>query len=149
MNKKIAGLIILIFFGLSGCARFDLGGQNQQSLPQISPNVSVSQAISLTQIKNFIGAEVANLLSEKEQAEAVNAQFNALQFSRPGVFRNWKGEIGVNGEMGATGKVSVGPYVRVNDLDCREFEHIVIIKTKKYSSSGTACREVNGSWSVV
>ena len=47
-----------------------------------------------------------------------------------------------------TGSVAVGPYVRVNNLDCRDFTHTVKVGGKDYVKKGTACREQNGNWAV-
>ncbi len=120
-----------------------MAGSTQARLPEQAPNVTTAQAISLIDISAFLGNDVAKLLSAKERDEAVSAQFYALQFGRPSVFRNWQGETG------AFGKVSVGPYVRVNSLDCREFEHKVTISDEVYVRQGMACREQNGGWDVV
>ncbi len=144
MNKVLIASILVGSLVLSSCARLEQeGGASLARLPQETPNVTTAQAISLTDISAFIGADVAKLLSQKERDEAVSAQFYALQFGRPGVFRNWQGETGANG------KVTVGPYVRVNTLDCRQFENIVTISDEVYERQGTACREQDGSWSVV
>ena len=51
--------------------------------------------------------------------------------------------------MGTTGSVAVGPYVRVNNLDCRDFTHTVKLNGTDYVKKGTACREQNGNWNVV
>jgi surface antigen len=42
----------------------------------------------------------------------------------------------------------VGPYVRVNLIDCRDFTHTVTVGGQNYARKGTACREADGSWSV-
>jgi surface antigen len=81
-------------------------------------------------------------LSDKSRAEAAAAQFHALQFGRVGAPRNW---VGDNGQSGA---VTVGPYVRVNLIDCRDFTHTVTAGGQQYTKKGTACREADGSWQV-
>jgi len=82
-------------------------------------------------------------MSDKDRLEAASAQFFALQFGRPGAPRRW------SGDSGATGKITVGPFVRVNNLDCREFVHEVTIDQTSFEKRGTACREIDGSWRVV
>lgn len=90
---------------------------------------------------DYLDASAVPLLSSAALSAANDAQFYALQFGRPGAPRNWS-------SGSASGQVSVGPYVRVNNLDCREFSHRVTVDGQTYSRSGTACREATGAWNV-
>jgi surface antigen len=109
-----------------------------------SPSQTTQAALQTTSVSSdFIDPAVVPLMTAKDSAEANSAQFYALQFGRPGAPRNW------TGDKGTTGSVSVGPYVRVNNLDCREFTHTVKLGGTDYVRKGTACREVAGNWSVV
>jgi surface antigen len=107
-----------------------------------APAVTRAAAASMTDVSSFIDPTALGQLSEKSKAEASGAQFNALQFGRVGAPRNW---VGDNGQSGA---VLVGPYVRVNLIDCRDFTHNVTVGGQTYSRKGTACREADGSWTV-
>ncbi|MDP1731777.1 MAG: hypothetical protein Q8L54_11520 [Devosia sp.] len=143
---------------LAGCA--SMGGGTSTNLAQGStlpqpkpmlqtaslqpaPAQQVATAQSMTDVTSFIDPAAIGLLSPKERTEAASAQFNALQFGRPGAPRSWQGD------RGASGNVTVGPYVRVNDIDCRDFTHTVSISGQSYVRKGTACRELDGRWSVV
>lgn len=106
------------------------------------PAESRAAAASMTDVSSFIDPGALGLMSEKSRVEAAGAQFNALQFGRVGAPRNW---VGDNGQAGA---VTVGPYVRVNLIDCRDFTHTVTIAGQSYEKKGTACREADGSWTV-
>ena len=90
---------------------------------------------------DYIDGGVLGQLGAAQRSAANEAQFYALQFGRPGAPRTWS-------SGGASGQVSVGPYVRVNNLDCREFSHRVTMNGQTYTKSGTACREVDGAWGV-
>jgi len=90
-----------------------------------------------------VDAAALAVMTAKDSAEANSAQFYALQFGRPGAPRHWAGD------KGTTGTVAVGPYVRVNNLDCRDFTHTVKANGQDYVKKGTACREQNGNWTVV
>src|SRR4051794_14280589 len=101
-------------------------------------------ALMTTSIANgFVDPAALSLMTAKDSAEANSAQFYALQFGRPGAPRQW------SGDKGSTGAVAVGPYVRVNNLDCRDFTHTVKANGQDYIKKGTACREQNGNWAVV
>ncbi len=105
---------------------------------------TVQTARLTTSIANgFVDPSALALMTAKDSNEANSAQFYALQFGRPGAPRQWAGD------KGTTGSVAVGPYVRVNNLDCRDFTHTVKLGGTDYVRKGTACREQNGNWNVV
>lgn len=108
-----------------------------------APSQQIATAQSLTDVTAFIDPAAVALLSQKEKSEAASAQFNALQFGRTGAPRTWQGD------RGASGQVIVGPPVNVNSLYCRDFTHAVTAGGQSFSKKGTACREADGSWSVV
>lgn len=109
-----------------------------------TPAQTTQQALLTTSIANgFVDSAALAAMTAKDSAEANSAQFYALQFGRPGAPRQWAGD------KGTTGSVAVGPYVRVNNLDCRDFTHTVKLGGKDYVKKGTACREQNGNWAVV
>lgn len=108
-----------------------------------TPAQTTQQAMLTTSISNgFVDTTALGLMTAKDSQEANSAQFYALQFGRPGAPRQWAGD------KGTTGTVAVGPYVRVNNLDCRDFTHTVKINGQDYIKKGTACREQNGNWTV-
>lgn len=115
--------------------------------PAITP-ASVSAApvqtasVGMSDVTAFIDGSVVSRLSGKDKSEASSAQFNALTFGRPGAPRSWAGD------KGTSGSVTVGPYVRVNNIDCRDFTHTVTIDGAPFAKKGTACREADGTWTV-
>jgi surface antigen len=109
-----------------------------------SPAQTTQAALQTTSIASgFVDPAALTLMTAKDSAEANSAQFYALQFGRPGAPRQWAGD------KGSTGSVTVGPYVRVNNLDCRDFTHTVKVAGTDYVKKGTACREQTGNWAVV
>jgi len=108
-----------------------------------SPAQTTQQALLTTSVSNgFVDSGALALMSASDSAAANSAQFYALQFGRPGAPRAW------TGDKGTTGSVAVGPYVRVNNLDCRDFTHTVKVGGQEFVKKGTACREQNGNWAV-
>ena len=104
--------------------------------------VATASTAGLSDVTAFVDPTAIAKLSAKDKAEASSAQFNALTFGRPGAPRAWAGD------SGATGNVLVGPYVRVNNIDCRDFTHTVTIAACPTRKKGTACREADGTWTV-
>ncbi|WP_127145669.1 hypothetical protein [Pelagibacterium montanilacus] len=114
------------------------------SLPSPEPSgesANIQQARLDSSGFRYIDGAALPRLSSGARTAATDAQFYALQFGRPGAPRTWN-------SGGASGSVSVGPYVRVNNLDCREFTHRVTVEGESFSRSGTACRESDGGWNV-
>lgn len=109
-----------------------------------TPAQTTQQALLTTSVSNgFVDSAALASMTANDSAQANSAQFYALQFGRPGAPRAW------TGDKGTTGSVAVGPYVRVNNLDCRDFTHTVKANGQDYVKKGTACREQNGNWAVV
>lgn len=150
MQNSIRALLILPAFALTACATAPtlmpvatgttLGAIDPAQLS--APAETRAAAASMTDVSAFVDPAALSQLSDKSRAEAAGAQFNALQFGRVGAPRNW---VGDNGQSGA---VTVGPYVRVNLIDCRDFTHTVTIGAQTFVKKGTACREADGSWTV-
>lgn len=150
MNKFARALLILPALALTACATAPALSP-VASAPTLTtidpvqlqaPAVTTAAAASMTDVSSFIDPTALGQLSSKSKAEAAGAQFNALQFGRVGAPRNWVGD------SGQSGAVMVGPYVRVNLIDCRDFTHNVTVAGQTYSRKGTACRETDGSWTV-
>lgn len=153
---RLTILVLAATSFLAGCSRmsgtpvYQAAAPQTAALPPSQPTpVETSPAQQLEQqaagltVSGFVSASALPQLTEKDRTEASSAQFYALQFGRPGAPRNW------SGDTGATGKVTVGPFIRVNNLDCREFTHEVTISGESYTQSGTSCRELTGEWQVV
>lgn len=111
------------------------------SIEPIQPQVVAANATTAGDASAFIDAGAYAKLSGADRAEAASAQFNALTFGRPGAPRNW-------GKGGTSGSITVGPYVRVNNTDCRNFTHVVTIAGAASTKQGTACKDALGSWTV-
>lgn len=113
-----------------------------QTAPVVTPAQQVATAQQLTDVSAFVASDVIPKLTSNDRAQAAGAQFNALQFGRPGAPRAWQGD------KGTSGNVLVGPYVRVNSIDCRDFSHTVKLGGQDFVKKGMACREADGSWTV-
>lgn len=134
-------------FGPRGSVPVNVLGQNASTSDQqsstIVAQVKPTDTFASATILNFIDPQAAAKMSEQEKTEAASAQFFALQFARPGVPRRWQGN------SGSKGTVTAGPFVTVNDLNCRDFTHEITVDQTSYTTQGTACREGDNQWQVV
>ena len=154
MNRFVLFATPILALVLAGCSSTGTSQVVQAPVVTQQPTIAqpmvptsaqtVQQARLTTSIANgFVDASALALMTAKDSNEANSAQFYALQFGRPGAPRQWAGD------RGTTGSVAVGPYVRVNNLDCRDFTHTIKIGGQDYVKKGTACREQTGNWAVV
>lgn len=149
-NFLRTAFVISAVLATTACARFDAGGlsnatssSQSASARQSTSVVTPSTEFTNSAILSFLPSEIVSQLSAREKTEAASAQFYALQYGRVGATREWIADSATRGE------ISVGPYIKVNELDCREFSHIVIVADERFSQSGTSCREQDGQWNVV
>lgn len=134
----------LIF--LAGCSRTaQIPATNIANLPA-QPSFQNPSPLSnerAVEISNFVDAQSYSQLSETDKIKAASAQFNALQFGRPGAPRKWVGSNGTKGE------IIVGPFVRLDGQDCRTFEHSISTSLATIKQSSTACRTKVGEWYTI
>jgi len=143
-------LVVAAVLVIAGCSRTAVQFPQQASLPV--PDATATQIASLTnperisnqsiQIADFVSPAAFSKMNAADKVEASSAQFFSLQFGRPGAPRSWKSSTGVRGS------ITVGPFVRVNSLNCREFTNTITIDDIDSVKSGTSCREADGRWFV-
>ena len=143
MSLVRTGLSIALVLTLAACSSTRMGSNVSPMALAPEPATATAAALEATEIGQFIDSRALSSLSDKERTEAASAQFYALQFGRPGAPRLWQGD------QGNSGKISVGPYVRVNARDCREFTHDVMTSAGDYRRTGMACRLEGGTWEAV
>lgn len=144
LRLAFAGGLLLLLAACSQSARFSGDLASGPATPPATPlsSARVQASISALDITGFVDPAALALMTDSDRVEATSAQYNILQFGRPGAPRNW------NGKTGNSGEISVGPFVRVNLLDCRDFTHTVKIASQSFRKSGTACRTQDGKWEV-
>lgn len=108
----------------------------------IQPREQTQVAMAMTDVSGFVDPAALRLLGEGARTQAAAAQFNGLEYGRPGAPRDWQGGDG------SSGRVTVGPDLNVNNLRCRNFTHVVTVSGKAYSRTGQACREPAAGWMV-
>lgn len=90
------------------------------------------------------GADVGLSLTERDREKALKAEYEALEYGRPGQPTRWRDRRSGNG-----GEITVGSTYQVNRLECREYTHKVSIGGRNRVVRGTACRQPDGVWRVV
>ncbi len=153
-NLIFRGLAILFALALlAGCSRtIPFSGQqapasplppvSEPSQPLLTAPPAQVATLSIT-LSDYVDAATLSLLSQADRTEASNAIYYALRFGRPAAPRRW------SGSGGKSGSVTVGPYVRQNAMECRDFVHNVTLGQETKTFEGRSCRNEQGAWRVV
>ena len=93
-------------------------------------------------IGGVIGNEIGASLDAQDRKLAMDAEYRALEYGKPGAATEWRGRGGY-GEV-----VAAAPY-RVNDYSCRDYTHTIYINGRPEVARGTACKQPDGTWRPV
>lgn len=161
MTPIFRALSVAALLALAGCGTNDASNYSQGPMlgamtPSASDDTStdtnvanvpppsqvVTTGVQNLDISAFVDPGAFRQMGDNAKSQASSAQYYALQFGRVGAARSWSGENNV------TGQINVGPYVKVNNRDCRDFTNVVNVGAKSFTKRGTACREDSGQWTV-
>ena len=78
-------------------------------------------------------------LSPRALKSALDAEYQALEFSTPGQPVKWSAG-------GASGEVTAATPYQVGEQNCRAYEHTVFAAGDPATARGTACRNEDGTW---
>jgi surface antigen len=95
-------------------------------------------------VGGFLGNRIGAALDDDDKKRAYAAQLQALETGPSGAPVAWR-----NPDSGRYGDVVPGPAYQVNGASCRQFTNTVFIDGKPQSMRGTACRNPDGTWSMV
>lgn len=149
MRFAAAAVLVTAVLLLGGCAQSPRGqaglaapaaGGPGEFAQQPAPAGALEGTLIATLAQGPLGAQI----DESDRAAAYQAEYNALQFGRPGASVPWRGR-----DPSHSGEVTPGPSYKVNEYDCRDYSLTVRIGAKSASARGTACREPNGAWRAV
>lgn len=91
----------------------------------------------------LIGGAIGQDLSRADRMKALEAEYQALEYTQGGRAVSWSGSDDDRGEV-----VAAQPY-RVGSQDCRQYVHTLYSGNASQTARGTACRNADGSWSLL
>lgn len=141
MNHSIAAVVVLVAL-LSACSTTSpTAGLTERAFAGSSRPVSTAivEAMAGGLIARTPGVE----LDSRERRRALEAEYRALEYMPAGQPVSW-GRLG-----GSRGEVVAGSPYRVGSQDCRQYTHTVHVGTAVRSTRGTACRNSDGSWTLL
>jgi surface antigen len=92
----------------------------------------------------LLGNRVGAALDDEDKRRAYAAEMQALESGPSGAPVAWR-----NPDSGRYGNVVPGPFYEENGAACREYTHTVYIDGRPQTAHGTACRNRDGTWTVL
>ena len=140
---KFPAVAVLAAISLSGCV-----ADGFPQLPSIAADGTGNKADE-RMIGGIIGAglimrDIGADLPRSAQVKAIDAEYRALESTPAGEVLSWHDE-----RSGISGTVLVSQPYRVGSQDCRSYTHRVSASAGERSVRGTACRNPDGSWTLL
>lgn len=139
MKRLAAGLLVLV---LSGCTTTNLalrgGPKPVAAETKVAASGDILKALDGGLVTRLLGAS----LSRGDRNTALQNEYRALEYTAPGEAVLWQGSS-VSGRI-----IPSQPY-RVGSQDCRQYEHTISERAAESTVRGTACRNADGSWSLL
>jgi surface antigen len=147
--REAAGLVLASALLLGACVS---GGADPQTGPGANSGVVEGSELQSGGVEPDVGplqgtllsADVGRSLPQDDREKALQAEYEALEYGRPGVPVSWSGRRAAN-----YGEIVVGSTYEVNRLECREFTHTIWIGGRARVAKGTACRQPDSTWRVL
>jgi surface antigen len=135
-----AGFVLVLSLFASGCQTLGSG----PSFP-FTPSKGRATGQAATGISGggLVGGPFGQALSPDDRQAALNAEYKALEYAGGGELVVWTGKDSASGTV-----VAAQPY-RVGSQDCRQYKHELTALGKTTSSRATACRNNDGSWTLL
>jgi surface antigen len=95
-------------------------------------------------VGGFLGNRIGAALDDEDKRRAYAAQMQALETGPSGAPVAWR-----NPDSGRYGNVVPGPAYQANGATCRRYSQTIYIDGNPQAARGTACRNPDGSWTVV
>jgi surface antigen len=89
----------------------------------------------------LIGGAIGSGLGEGDRRTALQAEYRALEYTPAGKAVEWQGA-----SADVSGAVTAAQPYRVGSQDCRQYSQTVSLNGQKQTARGTACRNLDGSW---
>ena len=156
MSAKRVVAMVLVAAGVAGCSADsgpkEAGGTAVGALAGGLIGNAVGGSAGNRVAGTLVGAAVGGLfgnrigaaMDDEDKRRAYAAQMQALEAGPSGAPVAWR-----NPDSGRYGNVVPGPAYQANGATCRQYTHTVYIDGKPQTGRGTACRNPDGTWTIV
>jgi surface antigen len=140
---KFPAIAIAAALTLSGCVT---NGITRSVTPKPAPAAAQGNQRAIGGIVGggLVMGEIGADLSRRERLAAIDAEYRALESSPAGQPVTWRDD-----RSGRSGTVTAAQPYRVGSQDCRPYSHAVVAAGTTRDARGTACRNPDGSWTLL
>jgi len=138
---RVSAVAAMTAFLLSGCA---VGGFSRSVDVKANTSQGSVRAIGGIVGGGLVMGNLGTNLSRRERSAAIDAEYRALESAPAGQPVTWRDE-----RTGRSGTVTASQPYRVGSQDCRPYTHVVNMTGGMQTSRGTACRNPDGSWTLL
>ena len=140
---KAVAAVGLGLFSLTGCVSLGGGASAPETGAAVTPGAGMSLLEPLE--GGLIGRADPTRISRADRIAALQSEYRALEFTPPGDIVSWQARDG-----GLSGEVVPSQPYRVGSQDCRQYTHTIVRGSGAPNIvRGTACRNPDGSWSLL
>lgn len=139
---KVRVVLVCLSVAVSGCSTTGLDRSGSEQLTGTGGAIAARNYAALN--GGLVGGSIGRSLDARERQRALEAEYRALEATPSGQSVGWKGDEGSR-----YGNVVPGQPYRVGSQDCRQYTHTVFDGGSQQSARGTACRNADGSWSLL
>jgi surface antigen len=95
-------------------------------------------------IGGIVGNQIGKDLDEEDRRMAAAAEYQALEYGKPGAPTPWD-----NPQSQHRGQIVPGKPYQQGSQYCRPYTHTIYIGGQPQTARGTACRQPDGTWQTV
>jgi len=128
-------IVLLPLLALSACNR------TMSSHPPSKGNSPASEKMVYAALGRGLMGEEFEKMGRADRRKALQAEYQALEYSQRGQTISWEGGNHVN-----SGVVTVRSSYKVGSQNCRQYDHNFNIGGVEHQVSASACRNEDGSW---
>jgi surface antigen len=148
-RAKLAGIFLAMLL-VSGCATTSGSDRLDETGEQVAEATETSEpenaAYYIQALKGGLISRIAEVkLSNADKSRALEAEYKVLETAPSGQAVDWTGSGAMKGQV-----VAAVPY-QVGSQNCRQYTHSLWLKAgaEPQVARGAACRNRNGTWSLL
>lgn len=142
LMKPLAWCVALT--ALTGCVGTTGSLSTVTGLQPVASTAPTSASLIASLDGGLIGRTNTPSISARDKSIALQSEYRALEYTAPAQPVYWQSE---NGRL--SGSVIPSQPYRVGSQDCRQYAHLITANGTTREQNGTACRNQDGSWSLI
>lgn len=142
LKQQCVGLSVLFSLLVTGCTTTGFGPSPRTASITSTQGVAAPSGL-VAALDGGLIARIDGLNPSKGDLNAaLQGEYRALEYTAPGEAVSWQSRQ-------LQGKITPSQPYRVGSQDCRQYMQTVTKSGAEFTAKGTACRNEDGSWSLL